>query len=233
MLDVHPPHNPTHTWRDFFIHIATIVIGLLIAVGLEQSVEYFHHRHQLYEAREAIHTELQVNTQLLDAILSATQDAQLAMQRNTQLLQAASPDDKTPTAALEYQWGIPYPRSNAWQDAKASGAVNYMTTSERAETGYIYGDLDLAENFAMSWLQQNNIAAAMARSAPTIGQLTPQAREQLLQATLQTEGQIVSYRMLIHFDQRAMKRYLSVPAQSGLQVRRTRNPLSPPGAIPC
>jgi len=27
MLDVHPPHKPAHTWRDFFIHIATIVIG--------------------------------------------------------------------------------------------------------------------------------------------------------------------------------------------------------------
>jgi hypothetical protein len=24
MLDVHPPHNPTHTWPDFLIHIATI-----------------------------------------------------------------------------------------------------------------------------------------------------------------------------------------------------------------
>jgi len=35
MLDVHPPHASTHTWRDFFIHIATICIGLLIAVDLE------------------------------------------------------------------------------------------------------------------------------------------------------------------------------------------------------
>ena len=35
MLDVHP----THTWRDFFLHLATITIGLLIAVGLEQTVE--------------------------------------------------------------------------------------------------------------------------------------------------------------------------------------------------
>jgi hypothetical protein len=52
MLDVHPPHTPTHTWRDFFIHIATIVIGLLIAIGLEQSVEFFHHRHQRNELRE-------------------------------------------------------------------------------------------------------------------------------------------------------------------------------------
>jgi hypothetical protein len=61
MLDVHPPHAPTHSWKDFFIHIATIVIGLLIAVGLEQTVEYFHHRHQLAEAREALDRELEVN----------------------------------------------------------------------------------------------------------------------------------------------------------------------------
>src|ERR1700733_10097267 len=47
MLDVHPPHHAASTWRDFFIHIITSVIGLLIAVGLEQAVEYLHQRHQL------------------------------------------------------------------------------------------------------------------------------------------------------------------------------------------
>jgi hypothetical protein len=26
MLDVHPPHHAASSWRDFFIHIATIVI---------------------------------------------------------------------------------------------------------------------------------------------------------------------------------------------------------------
>jgi hypothetical protein len=52
MLDVHAPHESVHTWKDFFIHIATIVIGLLIAIGLEQTVEFFHHRHQVAEARE-------------------------------------------------------------------------------------------------------------------------------------------------------------------------------------
>ena len=45
MLEVHPPHETLHTWKGFFIHIATIVIGLFIAVGLEQTVEFFHHRH--------------------------------------------------------------------------------------------------------------------------------------------------------------------------------------------
>ncbi len=39
MPDVHAPHAAVRTWRDFFIHISTITIGLLIAIALEQCVE--------------------------------------------------------------------------------------------------------------------------------------------------------------------------------------------------
>src|ERR1700722_3927101 len=52
MLEVHAPHEALHTWKGFFIHIATIVIGLFVAVGLEQTVELIHHRH-LREQLEA------------------------------------------------------------------------------------------------------------------------------------------------------------------------------------
>jgi hypothetical protein len=45
VLDVHMSHA-THTWKDFFIHIATICVGLLIAISLEQTVEYFHRLHE-------------------------------------------------------------------------------------------------------------------------------------------------------------------------------------------
>jgi hypothetical protein len=45
MLDVHASHAAVRSWKDFFIHIATITIGLLIAIGLEQSIEFFHHCH--------------------------------------------------------------------------------------------------------------------------------------------------------------------------------------------
>jgi hypothetical protein len=40
MLDVHAPHETIHTWKDFAIHIAAIAVGLLLAIGLEQTVEY-------------------------------------------------------------------------------------------------------------------------------------------------------------------------------------------------
>jgi hypothetical protein len=34
------------SWKSFFIHIATICIGLSIAVGLEQSVEASRRQHE-------------------------------------------------------------------------------------------------------------------------------------------------------------------------------------------
>jgi hypothetical protein len=57
MLDVHPPEHTPHSWRDFFIHIATIVVGLVIAIGLEQTVEFFHHRQQRHHLEAALHDD--------------------------------------------------------------------------------------------------------------------------------------------------------------------------------
>ena len=42
MLDVHVPEHGIHRFRDFFLHLFTITIGLLIALGLEASVEALH-----------------------------------------------------------------------------------------------------------------------------------------------------------------------------------------------
>ena len=61
MLDVHAPHNDIHTWKSFFIHIATITIGLLIAIGLEQTVEYVHHRHQAALMADKLRAESEEN----------------------------------------------------------------------------------------------------------------------------------------------------------------------------
>jgi hypothetical protein len=65
MLDVHPAHHAATTWRDFFVHIATIVLGLIIAIGLEQTVEFFHHRHQRHHLQEDLHGEAEQNLQII------------------------------------------------------------------------------------------------------------------------------------------------------------------------
>ena len=57
MLDVHAPQEVLHTWKSFFIHIATIVIGLFIAVALEQSVEAINRHREVAALREDLRQE--------------------------------------------------------------------------------------------------------------------------------------------------------------------------------
>ena len=64
-MDVHAPHESVHTWKSFFIHIAIITIGLLIAICLEKTVEYFHHRHQAREGVAGLLREVNENRETL------------------------------------------------------------------------------------------------------------------------------------------------------------------------
>jgi hypothetical protein len=57
MLEVHAPHEVVHNLRSFLIQIATICVGLLIAIALEQSVEALHRRHEVAVLRADLHAE--------------------------------------------------------------------------------------------------------------------------------------------------------------------------------
>lgn len=133
MLDVHPPHHPTHTWRDFFIHIATITIGLLIAIGLEQTVEAFHHRQereQLFEdlRHEAegrinrIHENFKIFTVDLawyEAILQAGRH--VTPQRGV-ITFVVPPRADTPSRIR--------PADSVWPSAKASGIIAVLPNEQ-------------------------------------------------------------------------------------------------------
>ena len=58
-MEVHAPHHPLNNWKDFFIHLATITVGLLIALALEAGAEAVHHHHLVVEARENIRREIE------------------------------------------------------------------------------------------------------------------------------------------------------------------------------
>jgi len=64
VIEVHAPHEPIHTWKDFWIHLGTITVGLLIAISLEQSVEKLHQLHERHELEAALRTEAQHNKEV-------------------------------------------------------------------------------------------------------------------------------------------------------------------------
>ncbi|HET7084794.1 MAG TPA: hypothetical protein VFI23_08495 [Rhizomicrobium sp.] len=66
-MDIHKPHA-AKTWKEFFIELGTITLGIVIAISLEQLVESWHWAGEVKEARKAIIEEMAANNANLLAI---------------------------------------------------------------------------------------------------------------------------------------------------------------------
>ena len=130
MLDVHPPHTPTHTWRDFLIHIATICVGLLIAVGLEQMVEAIHHHYVREELRQSLREDCKINVGLIKEDFKwASVDEEWALQ------QALTIEHSGATGPLAIDLALPsrayVPNTGVWLAARANGDVGLLSKAEQ------------------------------------------------------------------------------------------------------
>jgi hypothetical protein len=146
MLDVHPPHASVHSWRDFFIHIATIVIGLCIAVGLEQAVEYIHFHYQVAETREALRVEEEQNARRF--ALQTRQFLRMtpALQTDLAILLYLRAHPHAPPQSWpgEFHWNLiagPYSQA-AWKTAQQDGVVEHMPPAEVQRFDDLYTRLE-------------------------------------------------------------------------------------------
>jgi len=161
MIEIHPaPHTAT-TRSEFFVHIATIVLGLLIAVGLEQTVLLLEHRHQIAETRKVLALERKQND------LRAASAAQ-EWRRQVGLLQAnmavfryleQHPDAPPAQWPGRIHWLIRTVSfdDSAWLSAQQSGILMLMPQSEVRLDAGLYRNLsrynELAEQRRALWLE--------------------------------------------------------------------------------
>ncbi len=65
MIDIHAPHETTHSWRDILIHLAIVIVGILIAIGLEQTVELLHRNHERSQLQSDLRGEAANNRNII------------------------------------------------------------------------------------------------------------------------------------------------------------------------
>jgi hypothetical protein len=129
MIDIHPPHKSDHTWTDFFIHIGTIILGILIAIGLEQAVEAIHHAHERRVLIENFHHECAANLKVFDADLDIVHRNIGWARTSLALLRNATPErgyitvTAMPPGELS---GMHAPSRSVWSVAKSSGKVELL-----------------------------------------------------------------------------------------------------------
>jgi len=162
MLEVHPPHEAAHSWKDFFIHIATIVVGLLIAVGLEQTVEWFHHRHQMHVAREHIHDEVLVNQRIVLQNERGTERIIANLEHSLAVVQSLQGKKPAPAETPDFSFGLQGFYDAAYTNARDNGTLSLMPYGEAA----MYSDAYMGSAFAQQsglalWNQLHEAKAAL------------------------------------------------------------------------
>lgn len=140
-MDVHPPHEPIHSWRDFLLHLATITIGLLIAVGIEGCVELRHEHRLVRDARATLREEIQHNVGVMATATDNLSKQKVILARNVDALTRIMehPEDKTAqNAAIVANYSSQSLHETAWKTAQATNALAYMPYSEAQKYAEIY-----------------------------------------------------------------------------------------------
>jgi hypothetical protein len=214
MLDVHPPHHPTHTWKDFFIHIATIVVGLLIAIGLEQAVEVFHHRHQLKEVRAQLDQEGELDRRILEYDKEMYRQMDVELAADITLLQHRDAGDKKPIAGkLRYAWFGLALHDGAWQSAKQSAGIALMPEDDLLLYSYRYFDFASFTQSSLALFPTLDEAAAIVRDRAG-SDLSPEDTQELMQLTHRAQGQLS-----------ISEKYLRLCAENAFRTNVSHQPL--------
>ena len=142
MLDVHPAHHAANSWKEFFVHIATIVLGLLIAVGLEQGVEYIHHRREVAEARRALEVERKLNANRFVAEAEEFRRYVPVLKKNLAILVYLREHPHAPASQWPGEFGLGNVtfvyEYTAWSNAVDNHVVAYMPAAEVARNAALY-----------------------------------------------------------------------------------------------
>ena len=140
-MDVHAPHEPIHTWKDFLLHLSIVTIGLFIALMLEAGVEYWHHRHIVAEARENIREEIKENHEAAQRNVGYVEKSIDGVKENVATLHVLMRRPKDFHRSLANTMHFESFHDAAWQTARDTGALSYMPYEEVSR----YSDLYMME----------------------------------------------------------------------------------------
>jgi hypothetical protein len=167
-VEVHHKPHPAHGWREFLNEILVIMLGVLIALGLEQFVDGIHWRHKVDQAEQNMRVELVRDR--TDAaqyvILGACTDAFLDRMRDDLLRQDAA--DLTRLYGLGEPFVTEPWTSTAWEAAVASQIGDHMATDRFLNYAEAFRRADLMKEVQFR-LRDHFTAAMVGRFGRTDG----------------------------------------------------------------
>ena len=187
-MEVHPPHQPIHSWRDFFIHLITITIGLLIALGLEGLVEQAHHHSLVKEAREDLRSEMKSNHERLAVDLTAVRADEQRLIGDVKTLLALRSGGAIKGRPVDYSSSWKSFGNSAWKTAGSSGALIYLDFETERDLEDVYSLQDDVVSASALRIQRDH---ALAVAPISIGLDTGQVTKEEIQLSVQRSVDLI------------------------------------------
>ena len=160
-MDVHPPHESVHTWRDVLIHLGIITVGLFVALMLEGLVGWMHHRRLVTEARENIRQEITNNAKQADEdLVSLKQNEERLMKNLAQLAEIRSTHQWGHDRRLTYTLDWNSFSDSAWRSARDTGALSFMPYKQVQDLADVYGQQEIINTAAQQLFEEQPRALA-------------------------------------------------------------------------
>ncbi|HEY6619487.1 MAG TPA: hypothetical protein VIY68_08085 [Steroidobacteraceae bacterium] len=172
-MDVHPSHHAPLTWRDFFLQLLMITIGLFIALTLQAGVESLHHRHLVRDARENLLREIQNNHRRYAENARNLEKNRRQLAHDIDELRDLRGGKAIDAAALGWGWDWNSYSEASWKTARDTGAVSYMSSDLINAYTEVYSEQEYVNAQAIAIVDDEPKSAAALRIAKDPGALSP------------------------------------------------------------
>jgi hypothetical protein len=179
-VEVHTADHPFRSWKDFFLHLLTITIGLFIALTLQAAVESLHHRHLVRDARQNLRHEIEENHKVYAENSATLQKNRDQLARDIDLLRDLRSGKKPDNLRLAWTWDWNAYNEASWRTARDIGAVSFMEAQAIDRYNWVYLQQDYVNAAAIAIITDEPKIGAPWRVAKDAGNITPAEIESML-----------------------------------------------------
>jgi hypothetical protein len=130
--------KPLHGWREFAGEVGVVVLGVLIALGAGQVVEWLHDRQVAEDARQNVRAEAKLDLGFIQGRIDAQRCIEARLAELSTMLGNAGEGSLNPQPTwIAKPPTVPFFTAR-WQAATASGRNSLFPPNEQAQFGILY-----------------------------------------------------------------------------------------------
>ena len=167
-MEIHAPHHPALTLKDALVHLCIVTVGILIALSLEGTRQWWEHRELVAETRARLESEIQGNRDSIQTVLKSLGPAKPRFLHAIDVVSDLSNPDHAKAAESLFGEGtgnvtamsFAYFNTAAYSTAQVTGALGFMEYSDALRYADAY-DLQALYARMQDSAEKDVIAAGM------------------------------------------------------------------------